>query len=225
MVLMSLWLSGCATGFVVYEDRFSEIHLSTDFKKILVLGSDKYSYVFDVPENLSKALSSPLRPGMAVLFPYLAFNVRPDGSIKDRFTVLIRDSFLQEHQDLIPLAESLGFFHGQLYSFQDYSFQEQPIIVLDGKPKPSNEGIVKNGQFYFLSISLTGQRLTNKSPAGLQDTSTHQMDRSYTVHIQDEQRQERSLLGPVAVVTGAGICVATFPACFIGALPVIGLKP
>lgn len=85
-------LSGCASSSSAYKESFSEVQFSSDLKKILVIGTDKYSYEFDVPAPLSQVINSPLKDGMSLLFPndgVIAFEVKKDGAISGSFSVVL----------------------------------------------------------------------------------------------------------------------------------------
>lgn len=229
---MALWLSGCASHSSAYKESFSEIHLSADFKKVLVVGSDKYSYVFDVPDPLASVMKSPLRGGVTSLFPndgQVSFKVGEDGTIRGSFYVVLPDSFFQGREDMKQVAESIGFSHGRLYSIRG-----RIGAVRDGNRIPryvgwSDADVEKYtkelGGVYFLPLSISGRRFADEKLTTMQGADNHKMDRRHTVVVIDNQTERVDLLGPTAVVTGAGICIATLPVCFVAALPVMGMKP
>jgi hypothetical protein len=232
LLLMALSISGCASRSSAYKERFSEAYLSTDFEKALVVGADKYSYVFDMPDTLSAVIKSPLRGGVSLKFPNdgaVAFMVKPDGSIFGSFYAILPDSYFQGRDNMEPLAESLGFTHGRLYSIRG-----RDDVVEDGAKIPryvgwSDADVAKYtkvmGGVYFLPLTIRGRRFLNKDVTTLQDANNYKMDQRHLVVIVDEQTGSVDLLVPAAAVAGAGICIATFPACFVAALPLMGMKP
>lgn len=232
VLLMAISLSGCASRSSAYNERFSEAYLSSDFEKALVVGADKYSYVFDVPDTLSAVMKSPLRSGVSLKFPndgQVAFMVEPDGSIHGSFYAILPDSYFQGRDNIEILAESLGFTHGRLYSIRG-----RDGVVKDGAKIPryvgwSDADVAKHtkvmGGVYFLPIRIKGRRFLNADVTTLQDANSHKMNQSHLVVVVDKQTGSVDVLGPVAAVTGAGICISTWPVCFVAALPVMGMKP
>jgi len=232
VLLMALSISGCASRSSAYKESFSEAYLSTDFKKALVVGADKYSYVFDMPDTLSAVMKSPLRGGVSLKFPNdgaVAFMVEPDGSIHGSFYAILPDSYFQGRDGMEPVAESLGFAHGQLYSIKG-----RDGVVKDGANIPryvgwSDTAVAEHtkvmGGVYFLPVTIRGRRFLNEDVTTLQDASNHKMNQRHLLVVVDKQTGRVDLLGPAAAVTGAGICIATFPLCFVVALPVMGMKP
>lgn len=229
---MALSISGCASQSSAYDERFSEAYLSADFKKALVVGADKYSYVFDMPDALSAVMKSPLRGGVSLKFPndgQVAFMVEPDGSVHGSFYAILPDSYFQGRDKMEPLAESLGFTHGRLYSIRG-----RDGVVTDSAKIPryvgwSDADVAKHtkvmGGVYFLPLTIRGRRFLNEDVTALQDTNNHKMNQRHLVVVVDKQTGSVDLLGPVAAVTGAGICIAMLPVCFVAALPVMGMKP
>ena len=177
-------------------------------------------------------MKSPLRDGLSLKFPnngQMAFMVKPDGSILGSFYAILPDAYFQGRNDMEPLAESLGFTHGRLYSLKGTDG-----VVKDGAKIPRYVGWseadvekytkVMSG-VYYLPLSITGRRFLSEDATTLQDATNHKMNQRHRVVVVDTQTGSVDMLGPVAVVTGAGICIATLPVCFVAALPVMGMKP
>lgn len=232
VLLMALSISGCASPFSSYNESFSEAYLSTDFKKALVVGANKYSYVFDMPSSLSAVMESPLKGGVSLKFlndGRIAFMVEPDGTIQGSFYAILPDSYFQGRADMGPLTDSLGFTHGRLYSIRG-----RDDVVKDGAQIPryvgwSDADVSKYTKVmdgvYFLPLTITGRRFLKEDVTKLQDASDHKMNQRHLVKVVDKQTGSVDLLGPVAAVSGAGFCVAMLPVCFAAALPVMGMKP
>ena len=133
-IALLVLLSGCTSSSSAYKESFSEVHVSSDLKKILVIGTDKYSYEFDVPAPLSQMINSPLKKGLSFLFQNdgaIAFEVKKDGTILGSFSVVLPDSFFQDHESMKQVAESIGFSHGHIYSLKG-----RMQVVRDGMPIP-----------------------------------------------------------------------------------------
>jgi hypothetical protein len=81
------------------------------------------------------------------------------------------------------------------------------------------------GGVYFLPLTIRGRRFLNEDVTTLQDANNHKMNQRHQVVVVDQQTGSVDMLGPVAAVTGTGICIATLPACFVAALPFMGMKP
>lgn len=108
-----LGLSGCATEALYgkiaekeyknYKEPVSQILVSSDGKKIVVLG-EAYHYIFDTPPKLIEILDSPLHPKLSAVMRQ--FNVTPDASIKGSFMLVMPKDASEQHQQL---AQSYGF--------------------------------------------------------------------------------------------------------------------
>lgn len=155
--------------------------------------------------------------------------VEPDGSVHGSFYAILPDSYFQGRDKMEPLAESLGFTHGRLYSIRG-----RDGVVTDSAKIPryvgwSDADVAKHtkvmGGVYFLPLTIRGRRFLNEDVTALQDTNNHKMNQRHLVVVVDKQTGSVDLLGPVAAVTGAGICIAMLPVCFVAALPVMGMKP
>jgi hypothetical protein len=225
-------LTGCASSSSAYKESFAEVRISSDLKKALVVGSGEYNYELDIPAPLSSAMNSPLKEGISLLFPNdgaMAFQVNKDGTIIGRFSVILSDSFFQDHEGLKQVAENIGFSHGQIYSLKG-----RTEVVQDGKPVPRYGGwsdadaekYTKNlGGVFYLPLSITGRRLFNGIPETMQDADYQKLDQRYTVVVVDTQTTKIGLLGPAAVIVGGGACIAAWPVCLAVSLPMMGLKP
>lgn len=231
-IALLLLLSGCASSSTTYRESFSEVHVSSDHKKILVIGTDKYSYVFDTPLPLSRVIDSPLKEGISLLFQNdgaIAFDIKEDGKISGSFFVVLPDSFFQGRESMKKVAEGIGFSHGQLYSIKG-----RTDVVRDGAPIPRyvswSDADVKKytkkmGSVFFLPISITGGRFDNKVLASTQRSDFKKLDQRYSVVVLDGQTTKVDLLGPSAAIAGGATCVAAWPICLAVALPMMGLKP
>lgn len=106
-------LSGCATKALYskiskeeyknYKEPVSQILVSSDGKKIVVLG-ETYHYVFDTPPRLIEVLDSPLHPKLSAVMQQ--FDVTPNADIKGSFFLMTpKDADTEDLQ----LAQSYGF--------------------------------------------------------------------------------------------------------------------
>lgn len=225
-------LSGCASSSSAYKESFSEVQFSSDLKKILVIGTDKYSYEFDVPAPLSQVINSPLKDGMSLLFPndgVIAFEVKKDGAISGSFSVVLPDSFFQGRESMRKVAESIGFSHGKIYSLKG-----RVQVVRDGESIPryvtwsdadAEKYTKKLGGVFFLPVSITGRRFDDKKPVAMQRVDFQKLDQRYTVVVVDGQTTKVDLLGPSAAIAGGATCAAAWPICLVAALPMMGMKP
>ncbi|MDR0476558.1 MAG: hypothetical protein LBH14_01270 [Desulfobulbaceae bacterium] len=228
-------LTGCASSSSAYKESFSEVRISSDLKKALVVGNGKYNCELDIPAPLSSAMNSSLKEGISLLFPNdgaMAFYVNKDGAIIGHFSVILSDSFFQDHEDLKQVAKNIGFSHGQIYSLKG-----RTEVVQDGKPIPRYAGwsdtnakkYTKNlGGVFYLPLSITGRRLFNKIPETMQGAGYQKLDQRYTVVVVDTvdtRATKVGLLGPAAVILGGGACIAAWQICLAASLPMMGLKP
>ncbi|MDR1276899.1 MAG: hypothetical protein LBL72_11060 [Candidatus Accumulibacter sp.] len=232
-ITFSALLAGCASSPSQYKESFTEVRISSDLKKVLVIGTGKYTYELDIPEPLSSAMKSPLKEGISLLFPNdgaMAFKVNKDETILGHFSVILSDSFFQDHEDLKQVAESIGFSHGQIYSLKG-----RMGVVQDGKPIPRTSGwsdadaekYTKNlGGAFYLPLSITGRRFFGGIPETMLGANYQKLDQRYTVGVVvDNQTMKAELLGSAAFVVGGGICIATWPVCLALSLPMMGLRP
>jgi len=234
ILAVPLLISGCMSSYSNYNEKFSETYVSTDFKKALVIGADQYSYVFDLPDSLSAIIKSPLRSVVRFQFPdggVMAFNVKKDGSITGQFYVTLPDSYFQDHGDMKPLAERLGFVHGRL----SYSYKlDRTDVIEDSKSEPISAGLpasemsehpkATNG-VYFISLTIEGRRFPSKDVPVMRDAYHYTMNEHHKVLVVDNQHGSVDLFGPVVIATGASACIAILPVCLAAALPMAGLKP
>lgn len=225
-------LSGCASSSSAYKESFSEVHVSSDLKKILVIGTDKYSYEFDVPAPLLQVINSPLKDGISLLFQNdgaIAFKVKKDGAIFGSFSIVLPDSFFQDRESMKQVAESIGFSHGTIYSLNG-----RMQVVRDGEPIPRYAGwsdadaekyTKKLGGVFFLPLSIAGSRFDDKKLVAMPRVDFQKLDQRYTVVVVDGQTTKVDLLGPSAVIAGGATCAAAWPICLAAALPMMGMKP
>ncbi|PLT15980.1 MULTISPECIES: hypothetical protein [Ralstonia] len=106
-------LGGCATNalydelskrrYKSYEEPVNQILVSSDGKKIVVLGVD-YHYIFDTPPKLIEILDSPLHPKLSA--EMRQFEVTPDAEIKGWFFLKMPT---ESSDDDLKLAKSYGF--------------------------------------------------------------------------------------------------------------------
>jgi hypothetical protein len=228
----SALLTGCASSPSQYKESFTEVRISSDFKKVLVGGTGKYSYELDIPEPLSSAMKSPLKEGISLLFPNdgaMAFEVNQNETILGHFSVILSDSFFQDHEELKQVAESIGFSHGQIYSLKG-----RMGVVQDGKPIPRTPGwsdadaekyTKKLGGAFYLPLSITGRRFFDGIPETLLGADYQKLDQRYTVVVVDNQTTRVDLLGPAAIIRGSGACIAIWQVCLAVSLPMMGLGP
>ncbi|MDG4475169.1 hypothetical protein [Thiovibrio frasassiensis] len=231
-IALLVLLSGCTSSSSAYKESFSEVHVSSDLKKILVIGTDKYSYEFDVPAPLSQMINSPLKKGLSFLFQNdgaIAFEVKKDGTILGSFSVVLPDSFFQDHESMKQVAESIGFSHGHIYSLKG-----RMQVVRDGMPIPryvawsdadAEKYTKKLGGVFFLPLSIAGRRFDDKKPVAMQGADFQKLDQRYTVVVVDGQTTKVDLLGPTAAIVGGATCAAAWPICLAAALPMMGMKP
>jgi hypothetical protein len=236
IIILAL-LTGCASSSSTYQESFSDVYISSDFKKAVIIGAKKskyefYSYEFDIPDPLSEAIKSPLKEGISLLFPNdgsTAFQVNENKVIIGHFSIILLDSYFKDDEEIKKIAERIGFSHGQIYSIKG-----QARIVPDGESIPryaewSDADVEKYtkklGGVFYLPISITGRRYFGGVPEMIQRADYHKLDQRYTVGVANNQTKESALLGPAAVVVGGGICVAAWPVCLALSLPMMGLKP
>lgn len=108
-----LGLGGCATKALYkkisekehkdYKEPVSQILVSSDGKKIVVLG-ETYHYIFDTPPKLIEVLDSPLHPKLSAVMRQ--FDVTPNGDINGSFFLLLPKDATDEDEQL---AQSYGF--------------------------------------------------------------------------------------------------------------------
>lgn len=234
VLLLPLWLGGCVSSYSDYHEQFSQVDVSRDFKQAMVVGADRYRYVFDLPDALSAVIRSPLRSGLHFQFSdggTIAFNVADNGTISGQFYVILPDAYLQAHADLMPWVGRLGLVHGRLRHdvgtgrttvIQDR--QDKPAAAAASAAEASAPARASDG-VYLLPVTITGRRFAGKDVPTLPDAYHYTMNDRHQVLVVDNQNGRVDLLGPVVVATGTGACIAVLPVCLAVALPMSGLRP
>lgn len=102
-VTQSLYSEASRSEYKDYSERVSQILITNDGKKIVVVGPT-YHYIIDTPPRLVEVLNSPLHPDVVARMGQ--FNVTPDAKLSGSFTLNLSDKAGDQSQQL---AQSFGF--------------------------------------------------------------------------------------------------------------------
>ena len=241
IVFVSVLFTGCGLvkPYTQYNEEFSEMHISADASKVIVIGSNDYFYIFDASKEFSEVLSSSLRKKFraanfhsTIAYPQ-NIEINAMGEVISMFTIVADVDGLG--LDQLSEALRIGFSRGKRYLDHQYV---DGRIVKDGDRFPRRIGedeeaarkaAVYLGDVLFLPVRIKGSRYLKANSKIIQEYKPEPLSKKYQLIVIDHRQKsvDPKEAGLMVFATGAGVagCIAIAPLCFVTAIPMAGLKP